>query len=112
MGNDKDLTGLISDRVRHGYLDRLEGRATRMKRLLMERRWGELYEETQTIQSSAKSFEFGDLSDLAAEFNERLGKIVSSRQPLDIDSKRILDKLMEKIDTLLVERTLKRDTFV
>lgn len=103
---------LVSEHVRRGYLLRLESRLNRLRKLHLERNWNGLHLEITQLQTSAGSFGFEDLALVSGRLSERLKPLVSTKQPLDSESRNLLEQLMARIDTLLVERDMNRDTIL
>ncbi len=93
----------IDERLRRRYLDRLELRVKRLRKLLVERAWEELRLECCQISHSAESFGFSSLTALAfvAQSAIPAGRILKAATPLH--AKATTETLIACIDQILIE---------
>lgn len=96
----------IDARLRRRYLDRLETRVKRLRRLLVERNWEELRSECEHLAVTGETFGFRDLTDLAMETHNMMPPGRISRAATPLRAKERAESLITAVDALLVERSL------
>jgi hypothetical protein len=93
----------IQARVRRRYVDRLSQRVKRMRRMLLERNWPELRNETRQIREGGESFGFNHLTELATIAERAMPGAGTSRlRPYPI-ARQAVENLMTAIDLVLAE---------
>lgn len=98
----------IEERVKQRYLDRLAIRVKRVRKQLSERNWEDLRTECHQVSSSAKSFGFYHLSQLAANAEEAMPPDHIPRAAVMPEARRAVDRLIAAIDDILVENAIHR----
>ena len=91
------------NRVKRLYLERMNSRVKKIRKLLAERNWTELRTEFGHVKSTASGFGFPDLTECAAYAEETIppGEISrASYLPATIEA---TEQLLSRIDTILIQ---------
>jgi len=96
----------IQARVRRRYIDRLSQRVKRMRRMLLERNWSELRNETRQLREGGESFGFAHLTELASTAERAIPENgVSKLRPFP-QARQAIENLMIAIDLVLAEASV------
>jgi HPt (histidine-containing phosphotransfer) domain-containing protein len=96
----------IQARVRRRYIDRLSQRVKRMRRMLLERNWSELRNETRQLREGGESFGFAQLTELASTAERAIPENgVSKLRPFP-QARQAIENLMIAIDLVLAEASV------
>lgn len=91
----------IHDRIRKGYLLRLDSRVKRMRKLFAERNWQEFRQECAHLKNSAASFGYPQVSQLAQRAEMAIPVRLSSRAIVRNEMREAAENLFNAIDSLL-----------
>ncbi len=98
----------IDERLRRRYLDRLNKRMKKLRKLIVERNWEELRIECGQLANSGETFGFENLTSLAISTQDAipLGKV--SRAATPTHAKEMAESLITAIDAILIEHSVSR----
>ena len=102
------LPNEIHDRIKKGYLNRLDGRVKRMRKLFVERNWQQLRVESIHLKNSASNFGFPALMQVAQKVEESIPESVVSRAHTIPNAHRAVEDLLSTIDQILVTNSIYR----
>ena len=96
----------IQERIQRGYLERLDKRIRKMRKLLTERDWHTLRVESIHLKNTAAGFGLPQLTQLAAGLEAAIPeKDISKATPLP-NARQAAEALFTAIDQVLVNRTI------
>ena len=108
----KDLRALnlnslqeIEGRLRRGYLDRLDLRVKKIRKLLIERNWEKLKDECVALSTRGDSFGFQEVVSLADQAQRAIPAGRISRAATPPRAKEFAEALLTAIDSILVENS-------
>lgn len=96
----------IDERLRRRYMDRLEQKVKKLRKLLVERNWEDLRSECGHLASSGETFGFPGLTQLAVSVQRSIpqGKIPRAATPgLARES---AEALISAVDEVLIEHNV------
>lgn len=92
----------VQSRVRKGYLDRLNDRSKKMRKLYVERKWIELRTECTHLKNTASSFGFPSITHLAKEVEGTIPTELTSRAKSPPRARKTVEELLSAIDHILI----------
>lgn len=109
MSSHGSVSSEVQVRVTKGYLERLNQRVNRMRKLYAEREWPLLREECLHLKNSATGFGFPDLAQLATRLDDALSNPENSRAKVMIEVKTAAESLFLAIDDILIADAFARN---
>lgn len=94
----------IEDRIQRAYVDRLETRFQKMRKLYIRRDWTSLRQECSHLRSSASSFGFNKIKELAEKAENSLEAKSSSRAQVLPGVKTSIHDLFLELDSTIIGR--------
>lgn len=93
----------IDERLRRRYMDRLELKVKKLRKLLVERNWEDLRNECGQLASSGETFGFPGLTQLAVSVQNSIpqGKIPRAATPTS--ARENTEALITAVDDVLIE---------
>lgn len=99
----------IDARLRRRYLDRLNQRMKRLRKLVIERNWDDLKSECSQLATSGETFGFDNLTHLAVATQDAFPKGKVSRAATPTEAKEMAETLISAIDAVLIEHSVLRN---
>lgn len=96
-------TDEIQKRVQNRYIERVGNRLKKMRKLLIDRDWSTIKNETNQLLEGAQNFGYVELASEINKALEVLNKQHLTRTAMDQEAKQTLELLFKRLDRFLVE---------
>ena len=107
-GDLPDSPREINERLKRRYLERLNQRVRRLRKLVIDRNWEDLRTECYQLANTGDNFGFPELTSLAESAYKAIPQGKISRATTPLHAKKMVENLINTIDSTLIEHAVFR----